>query len=91
MFSVIFPGQGSQMVGMGKEFYDKFELVKNLFKEADDTLNFSILVPEAKIFAPASLSFFIIALPIPPDAPVTMIFFFSKLFIFLNLQYLLGC
>jgi [acyl-carrier-protein] S-malonyltransferase len=42
MFSVIFPGQGSQIVGMGKEFYDQFELVKNLFKEADDTLNFSI-------------------------------------------------
>ena len=42
MFSVIFPGQGSQMVGMGKEIYDKFDLVKNLFKEADDTLNFSI-------------------------------------------------
>jgi len=42
MFSVIFPGQGSQIVGMGKEFYDKFDLVKNLFKEADDILNFSI-------------------------------------------------
>ncbi|MBD1109122.1 ACP S-malonyltransferase [Pelagibacterales bacterium SAG-MED50] len=42
MFSVIFPGQGSQMVGMGKEFYDKFDLVKNLFKEADNTLNFPI-------------------------------------------------
>ena len=42
MFSVIFPGQGSQMVGMGKEFYDKFDIVKNLFKEADETLNFSI-------------------------------------------------
>ena len=42
MFSVIFPGQGSQMVGMGKEFYDNFDLVKNLFKEADDTLSFSI-------------------------------------------------
>jgi [acyl-carrier-protein] S-malonyltransferase len=27
---------------MGKEFYDKFDLVKNLFKEADDTLNFSM-------------------------------------------------
>ena len=42
MFSVIFPGQGSQMVGMGKEFYDNFDLVKNLFKEADDSLSFSI-------------------------------------------------
>ena len=42
MFSVIFPGQGSQMVGMGKEFYDKFDLVKNLFKEADETLNFPL-------------------------------------------------
>ena len=42
MFSVIFPGQGSQIVGMGKEFYDKFEIVKNLFKKADETLNFSL-------------------------------------------------
>ena len=38
MFSVIFPGQGSQSVGMGKEFYDKYDLVKNLFKEADEAL-----------------------------------------------------
>ena len=42
MFSVIFPGQGSQIVGMGKEFYDKFDIVKDLFKEADETLNFSL-------------------------------------------------
>ncbi len=42
MFSVIFPGQGSQIVGMGKEFYDKFNIVKDLFKQADDALNFSI-------------------------------------------------
>ena len=42
MFSVIFPGQGSQIVGMGKELYEKFDLVKNQFKEADEILNFSI-------------------------------------------------
>ena len=42
MFSVIFPGQGSQIVGMGKEFYDKFDLVKDLFKEADESLGFSL-------------------------------------------------
>jgi [acyl-carrier-protein] S-malonyltransferase len=42
MFSVIFPGQGSQLVGMGKDLHDKHNLVKNLFKEADETLGFSI-------------------------------------------------
>ena len=42
MFSVIFPGQGSQMIGMGKEFYEKYELVKNLFKEADNALEIPI-------------------------------------------------
>ena len=42
MFSVIFPGQGSQSIGMGKEFYDKYQFVKDLFKEADECLNFNI-------------------------------------------------
>ena len=42
MFSVIFPGQGSQLVGMGKDLYNKYDLVQNLFKEADETLGFSI-------------------------------------------------
>lgn len=42
MFSVIFPGQGSQIIGMGKEFFEKYDLVKNLFKEADNILNFSL-------------------------------------------------
>ena len=42
MFSVIFPGQGSQLVGMGKDLYDKYSLVQNLFQEADDTLRFSL-------------------------------------------------
>ena len=38
MFSVIFPGQGSQSVAMGKEFYEKYDLVKDLFKQADEAL-----------------------------------------------------
>ena len=42
MFSVIFPGQGSQLVGMGKDFYNKYTLVQDLFREADDTLGFSL-------------------------------------------------
>tara|TARA_B100001057_G_scaffold227102_1_gene227510 strand:- start:677 stop:1603 length:927 start_codon:yes stop_codon:yes gene_type:complete len=42
MFSVIFPGQGSQIIGMGKEFYDKYQVVKNLFKKADDVLGLSL-------------------------------------------------
>ena len=42
MFSVIFPGQGSQIIGMGKEFFEKYNVVKDLFKEADDVLNYPI-------------------------------------------------
>ena len=42
MFSVIFPGQGSQVVGMGRDFFDKHEIVKKLFKEADETLGFGL-------------------------------------------------
>jgi len=42
MFSVIFPGQGSQIVGMGKEFFEKHDIVKKLFKEADETLEFDL-------------------------------------------------
>ena len=42
MFSVVFPGQGSQKVGMGKELFDKFELVKKIFKDADEILGLPI-------------------------------------------------
>ncbi|MBC8302827.1 MAG: ACP S-malonyltransferase [Pelagibacterales bacterium] len=42
MFSVIFPGQGTQIVGMGKELHSKYDIIKTLFKEADDILGFSI-------------------------------------------------
>ena len=40
MNALIFPGQGSQSVGMGLEFYNKFSLVKEIFKEADKILIF---------------------------------------------------
>ena len=42
MFSVLFPGQGSHSPGMAKVFYDNFDYVKFLFKEADDLLKSSI-------------------------------------------------
>ena len=42
MFSVVFPGQGSQSVGMSIEFYNKFDLFKKIYKEADDILGYSI-------------------------------------------------
>jgi [acyl-carrier-protein] S-malonyltransferase len=38
----IFPGQGSQYIGMGKELYDNFIVAKEVFEEADDALHFSI-------------------------------------------------
>ena len=42
MKALIFPGQGSQSVGMGYELYKNFDLVKKIFKEADEKLNFPI-------------------------------------------------
>ena len=45
MFSIVFPGQGSQKIGMVREFYEKYDLVKQIFKDADSILN----VPITKI------------------------------------------
>jgi len=42
MISVIFPGQGSQTVGMCSDFYNKFERVKKIFKQVDQILNFPL-------------------------------------------------
>lgn len=38
----VFPGQGSQTVGMGKDFCDQFGAAKKVFAEADDALGFSL-------------------------------------------------
>ena len=42
MGALLFPGQGSQIVGMGSEFFNNFKKVKKIFNEADEKLNFSI-------------------------------------------------
>ena len=42
MISVVFPGQGSQKVGMGSDFYNQYEYVKKLFAYADDILGYKI-------------------------------------------------
>ena len=54
MLAVLFPGQGSQRVGMCSDFYSKFDSVKKIFKEVDETLGFplsSIILngPEEKL------------------------------------------
>jgi len=42
MNTLLFPGQGSQIVGMGLEFYSNFKSVKKIFDQADDKLKYSI-------------------------------------------------
>ena len=42
MFSLVFPGQGSQTIGMGKDFYENYDLVRELFKQADESLGINL-------------------------------------------------
>ena len=42
MKAFVFPGQGAQFVGMGKDLYDNNPLAKELFEKANDILGFRI-------------------------------------------------
>ena len=55
MFSVIFPGQGSQIVGMGKELHSKFDIVKRLFKEAEDSIQVAEYLRRQGVYQPITI------------------------------------
>lgn len=38
----VFPGQGAQFIGMGKDYYDKYECVRNIYSKASEILGFDI-------------------------------------------------
>ena len=42
MKAYVFPGQGAQFVGMGKDLYDKSPIAKEMFEKANTILNFRI-------------------------------------------------
>ena len=40
--AMVFPGQGSQYIGMGKSFFDQYEVVKQIYSQASDLLHFDV-------------------------------------------------
>ncbi|MDR3255924.1 MAG: ACP S-malonyltransferase [Synergistaceae bacterium] len=41
-YAIVFPGQGAQEVGMGKDFYEGYDVARKVFDEADEALGFSL-------------------------------------------------
>ena len=41
-FAFVFPGQGSQHVGMAKNFYENFSFVREIFEEASDSIHINL-------------------------------------------------
>ena len=41
--ALLFPGQGSQAVGMGQDFYEAFPIAREVFEEADDLLSYHLI------------------------------------------------
>ena len=41
MFSLIFPGQGSQIIGMAKQFYENFDFIREYFAKSDEMIESS--------------------------------------------------
>ena len=40
--ALVFPGQGSQMIGMGNDIFNNFKVAKEVFEEVDDVLKFNL-------------------------------------------------
>ena len=40
--ALLFPGQGSQKIGMGKDLYDNFAVAKDVFERVDETLHYKL-------------------------------------------------